>query len=206
MPSPSKLSLFLALTVTAGAVYGGAWFASGLSGDIAAQPSPAERKTYVPAPIPGAAERNPLSGVERGDTQRSPRDINVATVSRAEPNAHLSLTVANIRNDRGKIIILVFDNAAAYAVYDYEKAAGYGELKATPGSLSYAFPQLDQGPYAVFVFHDENEDYEFHMEQGYPREGYGTSRAKGPYDELNFEEASVGAEHVKVVMHYLNLD
>jgi|GEM_PF-4088674 len=57
MPSPSKLSLMLALTTTAGAFYAGAWFASGLSGEEGVQTAPAERKIYVPAPIPGTTEK-----------------------------------------------------------------------------------------------------------------------------------------------------
>ncbi len=112
MPSPSKLSLILALSATAGAFYGGAWFASGLAGDAATQPSPAERKTYVPAPIPEPAERNRSSGIDDGGAKFRVLDIAV------EPFDHFSLTGLALSSNDGSLASRVFIISSAKTTAD----------------------------------------------------------------------------------------
>ena len=69
MPSPSKLSLFAALTVTGGVFYGGAWLASKMTdGETTLAPS-VERRSYVPAPVPGRLEPGGPSSPEDDDPE-----------------------------------------------------------------------------------------------------------------------------------------
>ena len=67
----------------------------------------------------------------------------------------------------------------------------------------HSFEDLQNGPYAIAVFHDENTNYDLDLDGGYPVEGYATSGAKGPYDEPGFAQASVEAGAVTVKIHYL---
>ena len=118
----------------------------------------------------------------------------------------LEVVVEGIRNEKGRVIVAVFDDPMAFEAYDYDRAIGYGEIDvdtATQGTVRLPFPELTSGPYAVSLFHDENNDYDFNMDGEWPLEGYGTSGAKDAYDEPTFEEAAVDGGSVIVRMFYL---
>ena len=182
MPSPSKLALVSGLAVTGGIFFGGAWFASGMTPEtsetVEAQPVPEE----TPTPLPDA-------------------DLNAQIES---PSGALEVTVTGARNANGRIIVLVFDTAAAYDAYDYERAAGYAELVAQTAPVTHTFSGLSADAHAVVLFHDENENYDLDVVEGYPAEGYGTSNADSAYEELNFQQAVVEAGSVSVKIHYLD--
>lgn len=114
----------------------------------------------------------------------------------------LRVDITNVRNDEGKVIVLVFADADAFADYDYTRAVGYAE-QAAAGTLQFEFPELREGPYAISLFHDENDDDDLNMDGIYPLEGYGTSGATGPYDEPSFSEAAVSPGRVSIRMYYL---
>ena len=120
----------------------------------------------------------------------------------------LEIVVTGIRNDKGRIIVAVFDKTrkGAFEEYDYDRAIEYGEFdanKAVRGAVRLPFPRLRSGPYAVSLFHDENKDYDFNMDGDWPLEGYGTSGAKNAYHEPTFDEASIEGGRVTVQMYYL---
>lgn len=115
----------------------------------------------------------------------------------------LRVEILDVRNDEGRVIAAVFDSEEAFAQYDFERAAAYAELPAEIGTIEAHFAELTEGPYAVILFHDENEDYELNMDGPYPVEGYGTSGAEDPYDEPTFEEAAFNPGRVAVHMYYL---
>ena len=182
MPSPSKFALFSGLAVTTGLFLGGAWLASGMTPPTATsiEPTDAPKRSPLLAPVPSV-------------------DIQSNTQSKA-----LKVTVSGVRNSDGKVIVLVFDSAAAYDAYDYERAVGYAELTASSRHVSHVFSDLSDGPFAVVAIHDENENYDLDLVDGYPSEGYGTSRATSPYDELSFQQAAVAAGAVELKIHYLD--
>ena len=118
----------------------------------------------------------------------------------------LEIIIAGIRNDKGRIIFAVFDRAEPFEAYDYDRAIEYGEFdadRAVQGAVRIPLPNLDDGPYAVSFFHDENNDYDFNMDRGWPLEGFGTSGADDAYDEPTFEEASIIGGRVIIQMYYL---
>jgi uncharacterized protein (DUF2141 family) len=174
MPSPSKLSLVFGVVATASLMVAGAWLAS-----------------------QAHAEDGSLPGSENVAPQ--PNDIAAA----APVSGPLVVTVEGVRNESGKIIIVVFQDEVSYSTYDYEAAAGYAEIAATTEPLIHTFSELNDGPYAVVLFHDENNDNQLNMSGQYPVEGYGTSGANGPYDEPNFEQASFPAGDVVIEAYYL---
>ena len=75
MPSPSKLSLLTALTVTGGVFYGGALLASKMGDGAGAAAPSAAREGYIPAPVPGRIEpgspSNPGDDEEEQDESRA---------------------------------------------------------------------------------------------------------------------------------------
>ncbi len=118
-------------------------------------------------------------------------------------STQLSVQIEGVRNDKGKLIVMVFNTEKAYKNYDSNDAAGFQELKAARGNKVVNFSDLPAGPYAIVLHHDENNDYEFNMKGEWPLEGYGTSNAKDAYDEPSFREALVNSDTVTVQMHYL---
>ncbi|MEM9573346.1 MAG: DUF2141 domain-containing protein [Pseudomonadota bacterium] len=181
MPSPSKLALVSGLVVTASIFFGGAWLASGMTPEISAPVEAQAAREATLTPMPAA-------------------DLDAPTeISYSE----LEVTVTGARNTNGRIIILVFDKAAAYDAYDYENAAGYAELDAQIAPMIHTFTGLSADGHAVVLFHDENENYDLDLMEGVPVEGYGTSNAKSAYDELSFPQAVVEPGSISVKIHYL---
>ena len=121
--------------------------------------------------------------------------------SRSSASA-LTLVVEGIRSAEGKVLVMVFDQEAAYAAYDYSKAAGYQEANAKQASLRFDFPSLTNGPYAIFVMHDENNDLQLNEVDGYPIEGFASSGASGKYDEPSFKQAAVAEGNYKLQLIY----
>lgn len=121
----------------------------------------------------------------------------------ASSTSQLAIEIQGTRNNTGRVIVMVFNNAKAYRNFDYEEAVAYREVNAVNSILRLKFSNLSPGPHAVVLFHDENEDYEFNMKGDWPLEGYGTSNATDAYDEPSFQKASVASGKVAITMHYL---
>ncbi|MEM7280293.1 MAG: DUF2141 domain-containing protein [Pseudomonadota bacterium] len=114
----------------------------------------------------------------------------------------LRVEIKGVRNNKGVIVIAVFDQAPPFEQYKYEESIGYQEVAAEKGSVLVTFPRLIDGPYAVSLFHDENQDSDFNMDGSYPTEGYGTSNAKDSMHEPTFDEAASSSSHISIKMHY----
>ena len=207
MPSPSKPALLFGIATTMGIYLSGAWFASTLGNDAApitqnqAYSTPAAPITApVIKPDRQLAPKAVSHAVEE-DAQSTP----ASTTQTSKPSTPqpLQITIEGARNAQGTVFILVFDDKSAYAAYDYTQAVGVAQLPASTSSMSHTFEDLTTGPYAIGIFHDENNNEDFDMSEGYPLEGYGTSRAKGPYDDPSFKEASVMNGPVTIKLHYL---
>ncbi|MEM1164293.1 MAG: DUF2141 domain-containing protein [Pseudomonadota bacterium] len=114
----------------------------------------------------------------------------------------LTLTIENVRSDRGSIIVLVFDNARDFNRLNYLRAIDYADVPARLGQVEVAFPSLANGPYAVFLFHDENGDQDLNYRGERLLEGAGATGAPNPDDLPSFEEASVLPGSATVILHY----
>lgn len=218
---PSTISMITGLIVTGGILaaggYAASYFPNAVEDGASDQPTPNKRMER-PGTASGAmrsiASLAAGSEAEDGSSAQSVQGVpvsndtadtsNDAADSDQASSAGISLTITNIRNDSGNIIVLVFDDKIAYKNYDYEKAADYAEIPAQAGSMSVDFPSLNAGPYAIGVFHDEDKNQDLNVDgNGNPTEGYGTSGASGPYDDPSFKKASVSPGNVTVKMHYL---
>ena len=186
---PTNKQRIVAVGATAAIVFGGAWTAS-VAKNIATNASQTTDSTV----------KAKLRTMEKGAQEPKPEP---ATFSKSTSDVHLSVSINGARNTKGKIYVMVFDNAAAFASYDYRRAAGFAELPASTQRITTNFPHLTGEAYAVSVFHDENGNQEFDMSGSYPTEGYGTSRAISAYDDLKFHQASVKSGPVAVKIFYL---
>lgn len=114
----------------------------------------------------------------------------------------LNVTVDGIRNAKGNIVILVFDDARAFDSLDVWSAIDYAQIPSRKGSVSHEFLDLNAGPYAVLLFHDENKDGDLNMTATKLMEGLGATGAPNPEDEPDFKAASVWPGDVRVHIHY----
>lgn len=116
--------------------------------------------------------------------------------------AGLSLTVEGLRSGRGKVIVIVFDNARAFDTLDIERAVDIAAIPARQGQVQHTFAKLTEGPYAIFLFHDENGDEDLNATETNLLEGVGASGAPNRNDDPNFAAASVWPGSVVVRVHY----
>ncbi len=121
----------------------------------------------------------------------------IATPALAEG---LTLTVDGVRNADGNVVVMVFDHPEAYEYLEWRYAVQLAEIPARPGQVTHHFPDLTEGPYAIFVFHDENGDRDLNYDNDRLLEGVGAS-GEQTFD-ATFAEAAVGPGTVMVPLYY----
>lgn len=114
----------------------------------------------------------------------------------------VTLTVDNVRNDSGQIIVLVFDDAEASDFLAHEWTVGYAAVPAQPSGVSHSSFNLTSGPYAIFVFHDENADWDVNSDGKLLLEGVAANGAPGAEDMPDFHAASIWPGPVSFTLHY----
>ena len=103
--------------------------------------------------------------------------------------AELTITVENIRNDRGNIEISVYDSAAQWP--DNPSEARHQVKPAAHGSIVFKY-DLPPGTYAAAGYHDENANGKFDKDfMGVPKEGFIMSNNPHPsFSAPDFEDVS----------------
>ncbi len=114
----------------------------------------------------------------------------------------LNLTVEGVRNAKGSVLALVFDNANAFDQLDWSSAVQYADIPAQAGRVSHRFPDLEGGPYAVFVFHDENGDQDLNTSGKRVLEGIGATGVTSLIPYPAFSQAAVAPGDVTVHIYY----
>ena len=86
--------------------------------------------------------------------------------SAASDKAELKVSLDNIKNDKGNILISVFSDNGAYYKDPSHAAA---TLKLTPAEArEFVVPNLPPGNYAIVAFHDANDDGKLNTFIGIP--------------------------------------
>lgn len=85
----------------------------------------------------------------------------------------LSVSVKNIKENKGTINMGLFNNANSFP----NKGKPYKNVtvKVTGNVTTYTFTDLPTGDYAIALFHDENNDKKCNFTFGIPTEGFGFS-------------------------------
>lgn len=121
--------------------------------------------------------------------------------SAALAGSGIDLTVEGIRNNKGKVIVLVFDSAKEFAS-DNGEPIDYTEVRARTGKVHLPMKGLTSGPYAIFLFHDENGDYDLNTRGETFLEGLGVSGIVNEHRGSTFDEASVMPGAVSIRVYY----
>lgn len=93
----------------------------------------------------------------------------LATVANASARK-LEITVADIRSDRGSILVM--------ATLPGEEKPRYAMAQAKTGSVTVTLVGLEADAADVSLFHDENGDFKMDMGERGPTEGYATRKCK----------------------------
>ena len=128
----------------------------------------------------------------------------LALIAAAAPAAAagLDLTVEGVRNANGSVLVLVFDDARGFEELDWSRAIQFAEIPAQPGRVSWRFPDLTSGPYAIFVLHDENGDEDLNYRGNQLLEGIGSTGVTSATPYPDFAQAAIRPGTVTVRLYY----
>lgn len=101
-------------------------------------------------------------------------------------SANLIVNVDGIKQQEGKIFIALFDNEDNFLGKEREGAS----MQVDGTSLTFTFEGLKEGPYAISIFHDVNDNGKLDANfMGIPNEPYAFSNnAKGMFGPPKFED------------------
>lgn len=103
----------------------------------------------------------------------------------------LQITVNNIHNDKGQLLIAIYDNPMAFKTEDADKMHTYITIPAKTNICTITLHDFPIGTYAISVLHDENQNSQFDMDTfQMPMEGYAYSNNVGLMATPSFQQAS----------------
>lgn len=127
--------------------------------------------------------------------------------ARAEGEGQLSLRIEKLRNDKGRVLCLLFSSQEGFPL-DPKKALASAEAKIQDRVAVCEFKGVAAGHYAICGFHDENGNEELDLGIfGIPKEGIVSSRNAparvGPpkFKDAVFDYAGALSE-LKAKIHY----
>ncbi len=90
-------------------------------------------------------------------------------------DAGLKVTITNLRNNKGHVLISLFKDGVGYPDKP-EKAFKKEKVSISNNTAVLNLPALPSGNYAIAILHDENDDQKMNTNFfGLPKEGYGFS-------------------------------
>jgi uncharacterized protein (DUF2141 family) len=103
----------------------------------------------------------------------------------------LVVSISNLKNTKGQVGILIFNKKEGFPA-ESAKATRDILIPIEGASMTYTFPNLPFGEYAVSVMHDENKNEQLDVNFfGIPREGNGVSNnVVGRMGPPSFEKAA----------------
>jgi len=105
---------------------------------------------------------------------------------------NLKVVVTNLKSKTGQVGFFLFNSADGFPSHT-EKALLSGYVKVASSSAEYTFTNLTTGTYAVYVFHDEDNNKKLNTNFiGMPKEGIGVSNnAKGHFGPPKYNDAKI---------------
>ena len=106
-------------------------------------------------------------------------------------SADLTISVDELRNQQGSLLLALFDNQKAYDSLDEKGAVASLALRPMIGGNTVTLRDLPPGKYVITALHDENRNEQLDTnKRGFPIEGYGYSRNAGALEAPKFSEAA----------------
>ena len=112
--------------------------------------------------------------------------IVVALTTLQDEKGNLSLTLTNIPDNKGKLMIGVFDQEG----FLNKAVTGKSVDAKGKNEITVTFKDLDYGQYAISVLHDKNENGKMDFnQQGMPQEDWAMSGTNPPDQQPQWELA-----------------
>jgi uncharacterized protein (DUF2141 family) len=101
----------------------------------------------------------------------------------------LTIHIKNVKNERGNLIIAIFDNQDEFLQKPYMTV----RASAVSPELEVNFENLKYGIYAISIIHDENSNDKLDTNLfGVPKEGFGFSNdVMGTFGPPSFEKSMI---------------
>ena len=130
-----------------------------------------------------------------------------AVATTGGPSGALDVVVENLRSDRGVVQLALWKGPEGFT--EREAALMIVRRPASNGRVSFSFPDLPPGRYALAGYHDENDNDRFDQTWiGWPDEGLGFSNGAwiGLLGAPSFDAAAVevdaGAQTIVITLRY----
>jgi uncharacterized protein (DUF2141 family) len=106
--------------------------------------------------------------------------------------ADLTITVNNVKTDKGQIRITLYNKAENWLKLGHKRVLA----PAAAGTVTAVFPNLPSGDYAIALYHDENNDEKMAKNLiGIPTEPVGFSNdARGTFGPPGFDAVKLNLE------------
>lgn len=102
--------------------------------------------------------------------------------------ANLDVTFKNIEKQEGNLMVALYNSEENYK--GKGKPVQVAQIPAIQANVTYSFDNLEDGTYAIKLFHDANSNGKMDTNQfGIPMEGYGFSNNVGKFGPPEFVEA-----------------
>ncbi len=99
-----------------------------------------------------------------------------STTDAVAANSQVSVTIANLRNQKGSVCLTLFNGAQGFPNQS-DRAVASRCINAEDAASGIILDDLVLGDYAIAAIHDENKDGKLNIGLfGIPREGFGFSR------------------------------
>lgn len=123
--------------------------------------------------------------------------IFLTAASYAAVGQDIEVTVKNIKNDKGVLVVGLFGSAKSFTKQPLKAEMPMAET----GTLKVLFKNIQPGEYAVSIFHDANENGVLDMNfMGIPKEGFGFSNdAMGVFGPPTFTKAKFSCPETRMV-------
>jgi uncharacterized protein (DUF2141 family) len=121
-----------------------------------------------------------------------------SSIAATETGSSLSFSVTNLKNDKGKLVIAVFDSKEKFLKEPISELSLDIDEE---GEVAGKFSDLKPGTYAIAAYHDKNDDGKLNRIIVVPAEDYGFSNdARNMFGPPSFKEASfeVGEQDTEV--------
>jgi len=103
----------------------------------------------------------------------------------------LQVTVNNIHNDKGYLLVSIYNDATAFKNENVNNMHTYIAIPAKTDTQTITLHDFPIGTYAISILHDENKNNQFNMDkQGTPLEGYAYSNNVGLTSTPTYEQAA----------------
>ncbi len=110
----------------------------------------------------------------------------------------IDVIIDNIKSDKGTINIGLYKQKENFLKKPYKSIS----IKAQKEGVKVTFKNIEEGEYAISIYHDEDDNQQLNTFFRIPTEPYGTSNnAKGNFGPPKWDDAKFTVSNKKVTQH-----